>query len=586
MSTTIAIPSTASTSRNIFDEAKNYRELRFQQGRYLLDSELNELQDILYDYIGGWLRDVYGNSFIDTGYLIAQSTITSVNNFSITMGEGYVDGVKGYLAASLDYVSQAWVSSATLSSQAYITQLLWNDAGSVPALTTPGTLGRNDLVVLSLIPQEINCCLDTIILDPNLTEETSRRWKYISGVTVFEGFGSYPVTTGYLASFSYDNSLCVRTPIAWISRPASTAQITTSQILDIRDSTSILKIKASLEAYFDTMYPNYGAATKATPVDADTFGFFDSVVSNIPKNATWADIKSVLKTYFDIYYPNSGSSAKATPIDADSVDIIDSADSSKPKLTTWANIKSVLKTYFDTYYGAGSPDGWIPISVACSYASTDSPIFVMNMSSDMTTVLSEGMKMKLTQSTVENFFVHVVGSYAGGSTPITLYGGTDYALVDSTISSVYYSSQKAPFGFSLDPTIWQVLVSSTTVVTVVVGQGNLATIGNISISVPIGKWKGRTESFVYGSVGGNTARLVTTLSTLTFGSTPGEQFIDSSSYVAGYEEPQGDLIKSFYLSVTSKTKYYFLVGLVGSTATLSLRGNIRPVKVVVECAYL
>ncbi len=38
-----------SISRDTFDETKNYKRLRYHQDRDLLDSELNEQQDILHD---------------------------------------------------------------------------------------------------------------------------------------------------------------------------------------------------------------------------------------------------------------------------------------------------------------------------------------------------------------------------------------------------------------------------------------------------------------------------------------------------------------------------------------------------------
>lgn len=43
----------------------------------------------------------------------------------------------------------------------------------------------------------------------------------------------------------------------------------------------------------------FGAATKATPVDADLIPLVDSAASYTLKNLTWANLKATLKTYFD-----------------------------------------------------------------------------------------------------------------------------------------------------------------------------------------------------------------------------------------------------------------------------------------------
>ena len=89
--------------------------------------------------------------------------------------------------------------------------------------------------------------------------------------------------------------------------------------------------------------------------------------------------------------------------------------------------------------------GWLAILATLTYASADSPTFVVNTSTDLTSKISVGMKLKLTQSTVKYFIVTAITS-----TTITLYGGTDYTLTSATITDVYFSSAKAPFGFPLN----------------------------------------------------------------------------------------------------------------------------------------
>ena len=46
----------------------------------------------------------------------------------------------------------------------------------------------------------------------------------------------------------------------------------------------------------------HGATAKTTPVDADTVGLIDSAASNVLKKLSWANIKATLKAYFDTVY--------------------------------------------------------------------------------------------------------------------------------------------------------------------------------------------------------------------------------------------------------------------------------------------
>jgi len=69
--------------------------------------------------------------------------------------------------------------------------------------------------------------------------------------------------------------------------------------------------KAASTAFVAAAIPyNINAATdKPTPVDADLFGIIDSAASNVLKKLSWLNIKATLKAYFDtLYFPITGAS--------------------------------------------------------------------------------------------------------------------------------------------------------------------------------------------------------------------------------------------------------------------------------------
>jgi len=137
-----------------------------------------------------------------------------------------------------------------------------------------------------------------------------------------------------------------------------------------------------------------------------------------------------------------------------------------------------------TYLGGYDISGWIALG-ACAYVSADSPTFVMNMTGDATSYIGLGYRIRLTQTTVKYFVVTAIGAYSGGVTPITLYGGTDYTLANAAITLPSFSSNKAPFGFPLNPQKWDVVVELTTNTTT--NTPTATTWYNISsINIPIG----------------------------------------------------------------------------------------------------
>ena len=151
--------------------------------------------------------------------------------------------------------------------------------------------------------------------------------------------------------------------------------------------------------------------------------------------------------------------------------------------------------------------GWQPTTATITYSSADSPTFVANTATDLTGLISVGMRLKLTQTTVKYFIVTAITS-----TKITLYGGTDYTLANSTISNVYFSNVKAPLGFPLSPDKWSVkTVINTDIQQVSPTTNTWYNLGAKNIALPIGVWHLYFKSFIspYRTTAGGLSQLVT-----------------------------------------------------------------------------
>lgn len=92
--------------------------------------------------------------------------------------------------------------------------------------------------------------------------------------------------------------------------------------------------------------------------------------------------------------------------------------------------------------------------------------------------------------TLTKYFLCTKSSYSAPNTTVTLYGGTDHTLTNATISNAYYSSQKAPYGFPLNPAKWTVELQDTAERGQTSPTANTwYNMGSLQLSVPIGGWK-------------------------------------------------------------------------------------------------
>lgn len=233
--------------------------------------------------------------------------------------------------------------------------------------------------------------------------------------------------------------------------------------------------------------------------------------------------------------------------------------------------------------------GWQTSFDTWTYSSADSPTFVISINNDVTTQIGVGDRIKLTQTTAKYFIVTAVGSYSGGATLVTVYGGTDYTLANAAITSPYFSHVKNPFGFPGSPDKWTVTVTDNQDRTQTnPTAGTWYNLGSISISVPIGAW--RVSYMAIASTQRAAAGTVSIFSTLSTAnnseSTSAHTRNFSGANTTALTQPLH--IDNVILSVSSKTTYYLnAITTTSSITSITFFGASSGVTTIkLECAYL
>jgi len=235
---------------------------------------------------------------------------------------------------------------------------------------------------------------------------------------------------------------------------------------------------------------------------------------------------------------------------------------------------------------AVSGDGWNALG-ECTYEGADAPTYTFSIAADMTTILSSGMRIKLTDTTVNYFIITAVGAFSGGKTILTVYGGTDYTLTGGDITLPYYSTQKAPYGFTIDPIKWTVAVTDSTVRSQVSPTpGTIYNLGSISINVPIGIWNFGVYAVFHMRFTGAAGEAFIGLSTATDSYTDSEL---KAGIFGGYNAVAnvGSTINmNKVLELTEKDTYYLIEDTPVSMDAFYLRSDVGKTYIRAVCAYL
>ena len=241
--------------------------------------------------------------------------------------------------------------------------------------------------------------------------------------------------------------------------------------------------------------------------------------------------------------------------------------------------------------GGAAETGWVAGSGTWSYTSADAPTFVMSVPDADAESIGLGYRVRVTQTTDKYFIVTAIGSPGGGYTPLTVYGGTDYTLVDAAIVDPAYSPAKAPLGFPARPDKWTVTVTDTSNRDQASpAQNTWYNLGSVSINIPIGAWLVSYKTaarFVDGSA--TTIDIYTTLSTANNSASDSAftvsyfQQCASANLVYLAKHEQRDRL----LALAAKTTYYLNTRTTtASVNNIQNRGDVSATIITAVCAYL
>jgi hypothetical protein len=225
-----------------------------------------------------------------------------------------------------------------------------------------------------------------------------------------------------------------------------------------------------------------------------------------------------------------------------------------------------------------------------TYASADAPTFTLTIPGDKTLKYWAGMKVMLTQTTVKYFIITKV-AYGAPNTTLTIYGGTDYTLVNAAIDDPCVSIARAPAGFPMDPDKWTVSASyaadySQATASIVPTYYNVT-----NISIPIGVWNVRYKVPLRATR--NSAGVVAECTLSTGNNNESDSAwtatIGSTATGATAISITGTPVVEGVITLAAKTTYYFNAGCTTSanTTTVYVDGSTRfPLIIKAVCAYL
>lgn len=243
---------------------------------------------------------------------------------------------------------------------------------------------------------------------------------------------------------------------------------------------------------------------------------------------------------------------------------------------------------------SGSVGGWNFTNCDWACISTQNKIYTISTVGDKSSLFSPGMRVRLVQSSVVSYYIIISVSYSSGNTHLDLFSGNGVGISSGSISDVYYSRDKAPVGFPLDPRKWSIRSESN----IDIYKNNPEIYvwyyfgSNTCINLPKGLWRLR-YSVLANMYDADTSQIRMSInsalsenqSSVTIPDSLARMYIEMNSTGAKYCE--------FYISrevifEQDASGYIYLLGRTRADGVdyLRWRGVFKPTVIEAECAYL
>ena len=229
--------------------------------------------------------------------------------------------------------------------------------------------------------------------------------------------------------------------------------------------------------------------------------------------------------------------------------------------------------------------GWVSVPDTWSYSSWSSSTRtgVITVPSDATLKYTAGMRVRIEQATggVKYGIITRVTS-----TSLSVFFPLGTTFTNQTISSPHFSMWKVPFGFNADPTLWELEIVDTNVLSKTSPAAGVWYYSGLSITLPVGAWRvGFSLSYAGLASSASAVRAKVTLATASATETDSRftTYLGATAVTVAIS----DVSRLIARNHTAQTTYYLNMQSTNSAANdVQILGSANATRIFAQCAHL